>query len=195
MPSVTDTLDILSTLLTKVRAGLRKEQEISHELHGEAEAAVHRHEREDPALRERLDRAYAFAVFPSVGRASAVLGATYGLGEVFRNRRLIGYAGLVQITIGVQLGGQTFTEIVIFDDEAALSRFKAGKLSFASNAAAVAAKAGVTTTNGAEIRVYSKGGFLLEAAIGGQKFVYRSAALTHGKKLEHVEAPKEHEPV
>jgi lipid-binding SYLF domain-containing protein len=196
-PSFAASLGKLAGLVMNVREGL--EREAGEGLHDEVRAAVHRREREDPGLRERLDRAWAFAVFPAVGRASAVLGATYGLGEVFRGRGLIGYSGLLQLTVGVQLGGQTFTEFVLFEDEAAFSRFASGKLAFTSSAAAVAVRSGAATTHageGTEVLVFSKGGFHVEAAIGGQRFVYTPATLTAGASLDRAEAPreKEHEP-
>lgn len=186
----------LAMKAARVREGLRREREISDKLHGEAEATVRALERADPGLRERLRKAHAFAVFPTVGRASAVLGGSYGLGEVFREGRLAGYAGIVQLTLGVQLGGQTFTELVIFDDEAAFAQFRQGRLQFASNASAVAVKAGVAVTrsgSGTEVRLYSRGGFQLEAAIGGQKFIFKSAALTRGRKLAHADEPERSE--
>jgi lipid-binding SYLF domain-containing protein len=173
-------------VLDKAIVPLRTEQAVSKELHAAAQAALaHLFER-DETLRDRIDKAAGYAIFPSVGKATAVLGATYGRGEVYERGRLIGYAALAQITIGVQLGGDTFIEIVIFDKPDALDRFKRGKVAFAANAAAVIVKAGVAATRsspaGADVRVVTEGGLLLETALGGQKFVYRPAVLTRGKK-------------
>ena len=47
-------------------------------LHAESEAIVRRMAERDAQLRTILDRAYAYAVFPSVGKASAVVGAAFG---------------------------------------------------------------------------------------------------------------------
>lgn len=167
---------------------LEKEQEVSRTLHPEARAALASMLDKDETLRERLERAAGYAIFPSVGKASAVLGATYGRGEVFERGRLIGYAALVQLTIGVQVGGDTFSELVIFDKPEALKRFKESKVAFAANAAAVIVKAGGAVTRdapaGADVFVMTDGGLLLEMALGGQKFVYRKAALTRGKTLD-----------
>ncbi|HEX8110733.1 MAG TPA: hypothetical protein VF516_23540 [Kofleriaceae bacterium] len=173
-------------VLDRAIVPLRNEQVVSKTVHPAAHAAlVHLIERNE-TLRDRLDRAAGYAIFPSVGKATAVLGATYGRGEVYERGRLIGYAALVQITIGVQLGGDTFIELVIFDKPDALKRFKEGKVAFAANAAAVIVKAGVAATRssppGADVRVVTEGGLLLETALGGQKFVYRPAVLTRGKK-------------
>lgn len=173
--------------LEKAIAPLRTEQAVSKSVHPAAQGALIHLIEKDETLRDRLEKAAGYAIFPSVGKATAVLGATYGRGEVYERGRLIGYAALVQVTIGVQLGGDTFTELVIFDRPDALKRFKEGRVAFAANAAAVIVKAGVAATRssppGADVKVMTEGGLLLETALGGQKFVFRNAALTRGKKL------------
>jgi len=162
-----------------------KEKEAIEELHEESKATVRRMAEQDPGLQQLLDRAHAYAVFPEVGKASAVVGGAFGKGEVFQRGHLVGYAALVQLTLGVQLGGQTFSEIVVFEDGPALQRFKAGRTAFAANASAVLVKAGAAASNnyqsGVMVFVSSEGGMMLEAAIGAQKFVFKPAALGRTK--------------
>jgi lipid-binding SYLF domain-containing protein len=171
----------LRKLFSKAFSLAGKEAEALEELHAESRATVHRMAEEDPALQQMLDRAYAYAVFPSVGKATAGVGGAFGKGEVFRGGNLVGYAGLLQLTLGVQLGGQTFSEIVAFENTDAFDRFKAGRTAFAANASAVLVKAGAAAssnyTSGALVFVSSEGGMMLEAAIGAQKFFFKSAAL------------------
>jgi lipid-binding SYLF domain-containing protein len=174
--------------LEQAIAPLRTEQAVSKAIHPGAQGAlIHLIER-DETLRDRLEKAAGYAIFPSVGKAAAVLGATYGRGEVYERGRLIGYAALVQVTAGIQVGGDTFIELVVFDKPEALKRFKEGKVAFAANAAAVIVKAGVAATRssppGADVKVITEGGLLLETALGAQKFVFRHAALTRGRKLK-----------
>lgn len=175
-------------VLDKAIVPLRTEQAVSKEVHPGAQAALAHLIERDETLRDRLDKAAGYAIFPSVGKATAVLGASYGLGEVYERGRLIGYAALVQITIGVQLGGDTFIELVILDEPETVRRFKEGKVAFAANAAAVIVKAGVAATRssppGADVQVVTEGGLLLETALGGQKFVFRPAVLTRGRRLK-----------
>jgi lipid-binding SYLF domain-containing protein len=172
---------------------LKKESEVSHLLHAEVAGTLKRMTEKDPGLAKALEQAYGFAVFPSVGKAAIALGCAYGLGEVFKHGKLVGYAGIVQLTIGVQVGGQTFSELVLFQDEQTLKRFKESKVGFAANASAVLVKAGAATTNhykgGMQIFVDSEGGLMLELAIGGQKLIYRPAGLTRGKAIELPEEP------
>jgi len=171
----------LRKLFSKAFSLAGKEAEAIEELHAESSATVHRMAEEDPGLQQLLDRAYAYAVFPSLGKATAVIGGAFGKGEVFRGGKLVGYAGLLQLTLGVQLGGQTFSEIVVFENGEAFDRFKAGRTAFAANASAVLVKAGAAAssnyTSGALVFVSSEGGMMLEAAIGAQKFIFKPAAL------------------
>ncbi len=144
----------------------------------EVKAALKRLKAKDPGLKQLLKDAYGYAVFPSVGKAALVVGGAYGRGAVFEQGKLIGFATIGQTTIGVQIGGDTFSELVVFEDEQALERFKEGKLKFAANAAAVLVKAGAQATNnyekGVQTLAYSRGGMMLEAALGGQKFKFKS---------------------
>src|SRR5688500_5781786 len=142
-------------------------------------AALKRLEEKDRGLKRMLRRAYAYAVFPSVGKASLVVGGSYGRGAVFEKGKFIGQATISQFTIGVQIGGDTFTELLVFENKEALDRLKKGKMAFAANASAVLVKAGAAGTkdftNGVAAYAYSRGGMLLEAVIGGQKFKFKPA--------------------
>ena len=159
-------------------------------LHEEAMATLGRLERKNPELKQALERARGFAVFPSMGRASLVLGGTYGHGEVFERGKPIGFATLSQMTIGVQVGGQTFSELIFFEDRAALEDFKGGKVAFAANASAVIIKAAASgTTNYAKCtaHAYSRGGMLLEVSLGGQKFTFMPPSSEKGRRAKDSE--------
>src|SRR5688572_19755533 len=160
----------LKTLASKFFSAVDTEESVLDELDGEVKAAVVRVEEEDASFGQVLREAHGYVVFPSVGKATAVIGAAFGKGEVFEGGQLIGYAGIAQLTLGVQLGGQTFTEVIAFQDEDALERFKAGRWAFAANASAVLVKAGAAASanyeRGAAVFVSFEGGMMLEAAIG-----------------------------
>ncbi|MGA9520244.1 MAG: hypothetical protein WBV82_02195 [Myxococcaceae bacterium] len=179
----------------KIRKGLKKEQEVSHRLHADCQAAIMRMKAKDKGLAKLLETAYGYAVLPAVGKATLVLGAAYGMGEVFKGGKLIGYCGVGQFTLGVQLGGQTYSELVVFQNEEAFNRFKHAGIGFAANASAVLVKAGAVATNkyknGLQIFVQSEGGMMIELGIGLQKLVFRPAALTRGLAAdEELRVPK-----
>ena len=167
--------------------GAKKELSTNKVLKQEVEAILNMLEEAHPQFKQSMDQAYGYAVFPSVGRAGLVVGGAYGKGEVFEQKKLIGYAGIVQLTIGVQVGGETFDAVVLFADKDGLERFKQGKIGFAANAGAVIVKAGAEATTkyqADKVYIFSEGGLLIEAAIGGQKFVFRPAVLTRKQPAE-----------
>lgn len=180
----------LSNIITKVFSSLGKEEQVLQELNEDVKATVRRMTEQDPGLKQLLDRAHAYAVFPSVGKATAVIGGAFGKGEVFQGGTLIGYAAVAQLTLGVQLGGQTFSEIIAFESPQVLERFKQGKVAFAANASAVLVKAGAAASanyeQGAAVFVSSEGGMMVEAAIGAQKFFFKPAALGRTKKTPQL---------
>ena len=127
----------------------------------------------DSGFQAMLDSAAGYAVFPEIGKGGAIVGGSYGHGEAFENKAMIGYCDITQGTIGAQLGGQTFSEVIVFRDARALSRFKSGEFTFAANATAVAIKQGAASSpmyaDGAAAFIRVKGGLMAEAAIGGQQ--------------------------
>jgi len=148
-------------------------------IHDDVQAALKRLDSEAPGLKRELKKAYGYAVFPSVGKAALLLGGAWGRGEVYQRGKVIGYATIAQTTLGVQIGGDTFTEVLLFDSKESLERFKQGKTAFAANASAVLIKAGAAGTRdfekGVKAYVHSEGGMLLEAAIGGQRFHFQAS--------------------
>lgn len=143
----------------------------------EVKAAVKRIEKKDQGIMNELRNAAGFAVFPSVGRASVVLGGAYGHGLVFEGGQTIGEASVGQFTIGIQVGGQTFSLLLIFKTQDAFNRFKRGRITFSANASAAIAKAAATGAADYEkdviAKAYSQGGMILEISLGGQGFRFK----------------------
>jgi len=92
------------------------------------------------ALEDRtfVDEAYGYAVFPTVGKGGWFLGGAYGEGRVFARGDYIGDVVMTQLTLGLQLGGQAYSQIVVFQDERALREFIGGNFEFGAQATAVA---------------------------------------------------------
>jgi lipid-binding SYLF domain-containing protein len=129
----------------------------------------------NPNLDTFFNQAEGYAVFPTVGKGAAGLGAAYGEGTVFEKGRAIGLSSVTKIDLGLQLGGQTYRQIVFFKDQAALDGFKAGNFTLAADASAVAvagAKAAADYSGNVAVFTLSKGGLMFEAAVGGQKFSF-----------------------
>ena len=131
----------------------------------------------DPSLATALQKAAGYAVFPSVGKGAVGVGGAYGKGVLYQNGVPVGYCDLTQASIGIALGGQTFTQIIAFENPDALNRFKSGQFAFDAKATAVALKSGAAANakfeNGVAVFIMSETGLMAEASVGGQKFSYQ----------------------
>lgn len=143
----------------------------------EARMAVAQAQRNDPSLAKLLEKAAGYAVFPSVGSGAAGIGGAYGKGILFEGGTPVGYCDLSQGSIGVQLGGQSYTEIIAFETPDAMNRFKSGYLVFAAQASAVAIKSGAGTNadyqEGVAVFTMDESGLMFQASLGGQQFTYQ----------------------
>src|SRR5262249_13749808 len=92
--------------------------------------------------------AYGYAVFPTIGKAGLVVGGAYGNGRVFEKGKAIGDSSMTQVSVGLQLGGQAYSEIVFFENEHALKEFTSGHFEFGADASVVAITAAVNATAG-----------------------------------------------
>lgn len=131
-----------------------------------------------PNLKAYFEKAYGYAVFPTVTKGAIGIGAAHGNGEVYEKEILIGTTSLTQVTIGAQFGGQSYSEIIFFKDKETLDDFKAGNYKLGAQASAVAATAGVSKdadyNEGVAVFTLSKNGLMYEASIGGQKFSFKA---------------------
>ena len=97
---------------------------------------------------------------------------------VFKGGSFIGYCDMTQASIGLQLGGQAYSQIIFMETADKLDEFTTGNFEFSAQASAVAATAGVGATtnykNGMAVFTLAKGGLMYEASLAGQKFDYVS---------------------
>lgn len=156
-----------------------KTQEQQESVRSSSRAALTAMQAKDESLDDLIDRAAGYVIFPNVGKGGLIVGGAQGRGEVFENGNFIGYAELQQASVGAQIGGQTFRELIVFENQAALDRFKRGKLEFAANASAVALKAGAAKSaefkDGIAVFVEPTGGLMAEASVGGQQITFTPA--------------------
>ena len=147
-----------------------------------------------------FDKSYGYALFPTIGKGGFGVGGARGSGRVYVGGRSTGDVTMTQVTVGFQIGGQAFTQIIFFEDERAFKEFTGGRFEFGAQATAVAITSGAsastsTTGNtagasggksnaavaggyykGYAIFTITKGGLMYEASVGGQKFSYRPKA-------------------
>ena len=140
--------------------------------------------------------AYGYAVFPTIGKGGVGIGGAYGKGRVYEKGKVIGDTSMTQLSVGFQLGGQGFSQIIFFENAEALKLFTKGDFEFGAEASAVAitlgasAKAGSAGASagasavpdkakvvgaynrGMAVFTVVKGGLMYEAVIAGQKFSF-----------------------
>jgi len=132
----------------------------------------------DALMQNLFDNSYGYVIFPNVGKGAIGIGGAAGNGAVFQKGTLIGMADMKQVSVGFQWGGQAYREVIFFETEADLNRFKENKFEFAGQASAVAvtkgAAANVKYKDGVMIFSQTKAGLMYEASVGGQKFKFRA---------------------
>jgi lipid-binding SYLF domain-containing protein len=131
----------------------------------------------DPTLVDFMKNSYGYAIFPSIGKGAIGIGGAYGRGVVYEQGTRVGWTDVTQGTLGAQLGGQTYSELIVFKDKESLDNYKSGDFALAANASAVVASSGAGAIakfdNGIAVFVRNVNGLMFEASIGGQSFGYR----------------------
>jgi lipid-binding SYLF domain-containing protein len=142
-------------------------------------------------------KSYAYAVFPTIGKGGLGVGAAHGSGRVFEQGKYVGDVTMNQISVGLQAGGQAFSQIVFLEDKRAFDEFTSGNFGFDATVQAVAITASATASAGSTgaaagasggkkdattvgkfhkgmaVFTVAKGGLMYQAAVGGQKFKYK----------------------
>lgn len=147
------------------------------ELRSQSAESLRQAEANDPSFAAMIRKSAGYAVFPSIGKGAVGIGGAYGKGDLYENGVLVGYCDMTQGTIGFQLGGQSYTEILVFETADAVQSFKSGKLRFDAQATAVALKSGAGANakfaNGVCVFTMNEAGLMYEASIGGQQFTFQ----------------------
>jgi lipid-binding SYLF domain-containing protein len=141
---------------------------------------------------------YGYALFPTIGKGGMGIGGAHGSGKVYAGGQHVGDTKMTQLTMGFQLGGQAYSQVIFFEDKRAFEDFTSGNFEFGAQATAVAitasAGAQANTGGGAQagaaggkndastvsggyrkgmaIFTVAKGGLMYEATLGGQKYSY-----------------------
>jgi len=139
---------------------------------------------------------YAYAVFPTIMKGGFFVGGARGKGRVYERGHCVGESTMTQVSLGFQLGGQAYSEIVFLETRQDLLRFESGKFALGAQASAIAVTAGASASastagtaagasatsddattaggyqDGIAVFTIAKGGLMYEAAVAGQKFSY-----------------------
>ena len=155
--------------------------------------------RQIPQVAPYFDSAYGYALWRTIGRGGIGIGGATGLGQLYVNGQVTGFSRLIDISIGFQLGGQAYRQIIFFENREAYDDFTSGNFEFDASASAVAvtasaqASAGTHGTqatagagnptsgasggyqNGLQVFTMAEAGLMYQATIGGQRYNFRPA--------------------
>ena len=130
----------------------------------------------DDALAEFFDNSEGYVIFPSVGKGGFIVGGAYGRGVVFEDGMHVGNASLKQLDVGLQAGGKSYSEIIFFETEEALNKFKDDKFELSAEVSATIIDEGVAKKakfkDNILVMIMPRKGLMVDASIGAQRFDY-----------------------
>lgn len=166
-------LTILTVVALTTMFSAQADEAENEKLAKEVQNALSNFKSKDSSFEGALKKAHGYVIFPRIAKGGLIVGGAGGKGEVYEGGKLIGRATLSQGSIGAQIGGQVFSEIVLFEDERAINRFKESRVKMSAQISAVAAAEGVADkakfTEGVAVITLPVGGLMAEASVGGQK--------------------------
>jgi lipid-binding SYLF domain-containing protein len=140
------------------------------------EETIAKFKQADSSMKVFFDKAYGYIVFPGIGKGGFIIGGGHGDGWVYEKGTLIGRATVTQLTVGAQIGGQSYREIIFFADKKTLDDFKKGNWELSAQASAIMVKEGASKDSsydyGVAVFTMPKKGAMAEASVGSQKFKY-----------------------
>jgi lipid-binding SYLF domain-containing protein len=135
----------------------------------------------DPSLRSLLDQSAGYIVFPEVKEGGFIVGGAGAQGVIFEQGQVTGYATLSRASIGAQVGGQKYAELIAVRDRDTLIKMKSGDTDLSGQASAVMLKSGAAaganfSDKGVAVVMDPISGAMVNASIAGQRIQGTSKA-------------------
>ena len=142
----------------------------------QAQASRQEWNKVDPQFEAFAKKGYGHAFFPEITKGGFVFGGAHGRGVVYEKGQHIGYAELTQMSVGFQAGLQDYSQLIVFENQSAMEKFKRNEIDFGANASAVVADKGAAMgaqfVDGVAVFVRPIVGAMAEASLGGQQITY-----------------------
>ena len=130
----------------------------------------------DPQLEAFAKKGYGYAFFPEITKGGLLVGGAHGRGVVYEKGQHIGYADLTQMSAGFQAGLQDYSQLIVFENQPAMDKFKRNEIDFAASASAIYEDRGAAMSaqfvDGVAVFVRPTRGAMVEASLGGQQITY-----------------------
>jgi lipid-binding SYLF domain-containing protein len=151
---------------------------VRQQLNKDVQSTIAKYRKAQPAVERFFKQSAGYAVFAKVGKMGFIIAGGHGDGELFEKGKVVGVASITMGTVGLTAGAQEFSEIIFFENAAALDRFKQNKFEFSADASAVIITAGAAKSanyrDGVVVFTQPTGGAMAELSVGGQKFSYKA---------------------
>jgi len=166
---------LVATTLLAADSGGPSEKDLK-KLKEQVPTTIENFKKADSTLGDFFTKSVGYAVLPRVGKGGFIIGGARGTGLVYEQGKLIGHVVMTQATVGAQIGGQSFSELVFFENAEALKDFQKSETTMNAQVGAVAAGEGAGKnakyTQGVAVFTLPLSGLMAEASVGGQKFRY-----------------------
>jgi lipid-binding SYLF domain-containing protein len=150
----------------------------AEQIRSRAEQALTQLYNQNDAARVHGRRAKGILVFPEVTKAGVGIGGSYGEGVLLVDGRPVQYYSISSGSLGLTLGAQSFSQVVMFMTDEALRKFRESKGWEAGvDGSVVALKEGAagsidTTTSQEPILgfIFNQSGLMFDASFSGSKY-------------------------
>ncbi|MFY0628188.1 MAG: hypothetical protein JXR07_17955 [Reichenbachiella sp.] len=167
---------LLIAIVFSVDAQTKKQKKKMKEASKAVKEAKRQLLEKDSTMQLLFTSSYGYLLIPKVGKGGFGVGGAGGYGVAYEGKKKVGYAKLSQLSIGFQAGGQSYREVVFFENADAMERFKGNKVELSAQVSAVAAASGASAdakyVDGVVVITDTIGGLMYEASVGGQKFEF-----------------------
>ena len=156
--------------------GAKDAQNAKVERNPDVNETIARFKAKDPTIEGLFAKSAGYFIVPTVGEGAFILGGGHGTGEAFEGGAYIGQISVSEVSIGAQVGGQSYSELVFLEKAADVRKLKEGSFAFNAEITAIAADKGAaqsgTFKDGTMAFILPKKGLMASAAIGGQKISF-----------------------
>lgn len=132
----------------------------------------------NPGIQDTIRNVPGYAVFPSIGKGGVLVGGAHGQGILYEHGVPTGYVSVQQASIGAQLGGQTFAQLLVLRTPEQVANLKAGRFTAGADLGVVVlSQSASTQTNfnpNASVFVIPRGGLMVDISVNGQRIKYQS---------------------
>jgi lipid-binding SYLF domain-containing protein len=149
----------------------------AEDLEAKSKEAIANFKEADSGLTKLFNSAAGYVILPAVGEGGFIIGGERGDGLVYEDKKLTGKVTMSEVSVGAQVGGASFAEVIFFETKEAMDTFKSKKCELSAGAKASVAASGAAENakyqEGVSVFTLPRSGIMVAAKVGGQKFEFK----------------------